>query len=99
MNQAQTYSWIFYAVASASQQVPADYAGIESVADGINHAVPTQQEMRASLSWLATQNLVQKDGKRYRLSNPITRLDILAICRCLFRVQGNICSGCFKCWK
>lgn len=40
MTQAQTYSWIFYAVALASQQEPADYAGIETVADGINHAAP-----------------------------------------------------------
>lgn len=68
MTQAQTYSWIFYAVALASQQDPADYAGIVTVADGINHAVPTQKEMRASLFWLAAQNLVQKDGKRYRLT-------------------------------
>jgi hypothetical protein len=68
MTQAQTYSWIFYAIALASQQEPADYAGIETVADGINHAVPTQKEMRKSLSWLAAQNLVKKEGKRYRLT-------------------------------
>jgi hypothetical protein len=74
MNQAQTYSWIFYAVALASQQEPADYAGIESVADGINHAVPTQKEMRASLSWMTSQNLVQKDGKCYRLTEAEKKL-------------------------
>lgn len=69
MNQAQTYSWIFYAVALASQQEPADYAGIESVADGINHAVPTQREMQASLSWIVSHNLVEKAGKRYLLTD------------------------------
>ena len=68
MTQTQTFSWIFYSVALASQQEPADYTGIESVADGINHAVPTQKEIKASLAWAVAQNLIQKEGKRYRLT-------------------------------
>jgi len=90
MTQAQTYSWIFYAVALASQLEPADYAGIESVADGINHAVPTQKEMRASLSWLAAQNLVQKDGKRYQLTEAGNILADDASARTTMKVWKNL---------
>jgi len=68
MTEAQTYSWIFYAVALASQSEPVSCAGIESVADGINHAVPTQKEMQTSLAWAVSQNLIQKEGKRYRMT-------------------------------
>jgi len=68
MTEAQTYSWIFYAVALASQSEPVNCARIESVADGINHAVPSQKEMKASLAWAVAQNLIQKEGNRYRLT-------------------------------
>ena len=68
MTEAQTYSWIFYAVALASQSETVSCAGIESVAEGINHAVPTQKEMQISLAWAVSQNLIQKEGKRYRLT-------------------------------
>lgn len=68
MTEAQTYSWIFYAVALASQSEPANCVGIESVADGINHAAPTQKKMKTSLAWAVAQNLIQKEGKHYRLT-------------------------------
>jgi hypothetical protein len=90
MTDAQTYSWIFYAVALASQCEPADYAGIESVADGINHAVPTQKEMRTSLSWMTSKDLVQKDGKRYRLSETGKKLADDASARTTMKVWKNI---------
>ena len=32
------------------------------------HAVPTQKEMKTSLAWAVAQNLIQKEGKRYRLT-------------------------------
>lgn len=93
MTQAQTYSWIFYAVALASQREPADYAGIESVADGINHAVPTQKEMRASLSWMASQDLVQKDGKCYRLTEAGKKLVADSAAGTTMKVWKNLESG------
>ena len=74
MTEAQTFSWIFYAVAQASQSDSVSYSGIESVADGINHAVPTQKEMQISLAWAVAQNLIQKEGKRFRLTEEGKRL-------------------------
>ena len=68
MTLAQTYSWIFYAIGLASNDGPAKHGAIEQVADVINHAVPTQKEIRSSISWLASEGLVQKEGRGYALS-------------------------------
>ena len=38
------------------------------VADGINHAVPTQKEFQTSFSWLTKKGLVEKKGKKYSLT-------------------------------
>lgn len=69
MTLAQTYSWIFYALGMASNHGPARASAIEQVADGINHAVPTQKEMQASLCWCVAQRLAQKEGKFYLLTD------------------------------
>jgi len=68
MTLAETYSWIFYALALASGTGPAKHKDIEQVADGINHAIPTQKEIRESLAWLGDKGLVEKRGKTYLLS-------------------------------
>lgn len=68
MTLAQTYSWLFYALGLASGTEPAKYKDIEQVADGINHAIPTQREMRESLAWLSGEGLVIKEEKAYLLS-------------------------------
>ncbi len=70
MTLAQTYAWIFYAMglASANPKEPADYKAVESLADAINHAIPTQKEMRLSLVWLESQGLIQKENKQFQLS-------------------------------
>ena len=68
MTLAQTYSWLFYALALASGTEPSKCKDIEQVADGINHAIPTQKEMRESLAWLSRAGLVIKEGKTYSLS-------------------------------
>ena len=39
------------------------------VADGINHAVPTQKELQISIAWLTNKGLILKNGKRYELTN------------------------------
>ena len=88
MTEAQTYSWIFYAVALASQSEPVNCAGIESVADGINHAVPTQKEMKTSLAWAVAHNLIQKEGKRYRLTEDGKKL-----------LEGASTGSTMKTWK
>ncbi len=69
MTLAQTYAWIFYALGLASNpNRPSDYKAIESLADAINHAMPTQKEMRLSLLWLESQGLIQKENKQFQLS-------------------------------
>jgi len=68
MTSAQTISWIFLATAVASQTGPADLNSISNVADRINHAVPTQQELQASLSWLTKNDLVKNIGGKYKLT-------------------------------
>lgn len=74
MTLAQTYSWIFYAAGLASNDAPAKVSAIEQVADGINHAVPTQKELQRSLSWCVAEDLLLKDGKSYLLSQSGKRL-------------------------
>jgi hypothetical protein len=63
MTLAETYSWIFYAIGVSSHTSPVKQKEIFQVADGINHAVPTQKEMQASISWLIKENMIQKNGK------------------------------------
>jgi predicted transcriptional regulator len=65
---AETISWILLAISVASQSSPATFEDITQIADGINHAVPTQKEMQTSISWLIANDLILKDGKKYTLS-------------------------------
>lgn len=74
MTLAQTYAWIFYAIGLASHKEAVNYAKIAIMADGINHAVPTQKEMRLSLMWLESQNLIQKEGTKFKLNDAGSKL-------------------------
>lgn len=69
MNDSQTKSWIFLSTAIASQIEPADFESISNIADGINHAIPTQKELQSSLAWLTVTGLVTKKGKKYSLTD------------------------------
>jgi superfamily II helicase len=69
MTEAQTYSWIFYALAAIRNCEGAGFRDIESVADGINHAVPTQKEITSSLSWAESKGLIEKTGKKIFLTD------------------------------
>ena len=68
MTDRQIISWIFYAVAVASQEKPADIKGISMVADGINHAIPTQKELKLAIAWLLKEQLIKEEGKKYSLT-------------------------------
>jgi hypothetical protein len=68
MTQEETISWIFLAIALASKQKLADINAISMIADGINHAVPTQKELQVSISWLIENNLIVKYEKSYELT-------------------------------
>jgi hypothetical protein len=68
MTDKQTISWIFLSTAIASQKEPADFASISNIADGINHAIPTQRELQTSLTWLTQNDLIIKIGNKYSLT-------------------------------
>jgi len=68
MTGIQTNSWIFLAIALASQQEPADIKGISQIADGINHAVPTQKELRSSINWLMDHGYIREHNSKYTLT-------------------------------
>lgn len=68
MTEAQIRSWIFLATAFATSIKSTDITGISSVADGINHAVPTHKELQTSISWLISKGLIVKEGKNYKLT-------------------------------
>ena len=67
-------SWIFLALAMASQIEPTDFRGISMIADGINHAVPTHKELQTSITWLMNKGLVDRIDKKYTLSEMGTEL-------------------------
>ena len=74
MDDIKTISWIFLATSLASEVTPAKLDSISTIADGINHAVPTQKELQYSIRWLTIKNLVIKESGRYNLSEDGTKL-------------------------
>lgn len=69
MTDIQTISWIFLATAMATNSKPTSISGISLIADGINHAVPTQKELQTSISWLTRRRLIIKQGRNYELTS------------------------------
>ncbi len=69
MKLETTNSWIFLAVAMASSESATTINGIIGIADGINHAVPTQKELQNAVGWLLKQELISKEGKKYQLTD------------------------------
>jgi predicted transcriptional regulator len=65
VDAAETRAWIFLSVPEQSGLI----ADIIAMADGINHAIPTQDELRQSLRWLQKRGLVCRDGRRHRLTD------------------------------
>ena len=68
MNEPRTIAWIFYATELASGKGAADFHSISQLADGINHAVPTQKEMHSSLSWLRAAGLVMETSRKFQIT-------------------------------
>ena len=68
MTEEKTISWIFLALALASEFKSADFKEISSIADGINHAIPTHKELQTSISCLTSHGLVEKNENKYILS-------------------------------
>lgn len=68
MSDKEIVAWIFLAIAMASQTDKSKLESIMMIADGINHAIPTHQELQFSIRWLLKNKLVEKFGKLYSLS-------------------------------
>ena len=68
MEKFEIYSWIFLAIAMSSEERPAKRNDISLMADAINHAVPTQNELNSSINWLMRRNLVKSSDKNFQLS-------------------------------
>lgn len=68
MTETETISWILLAVSLGCEVENVDYAGIKMLADGINHAIPSDKEMQQSLKWLLSNGIVNKIGKKYNLT-------------------------------
>jgi hypothetical protein len=68
MTEVKIISWIFLSIAMASQTSPANIQSISTIADGINHAVPTQEELKLAIEWLIKNEQIQKEGKNYSLT-------------------------------
>ena len=64
MTDAQTFSWILLCVSEEGST----RRQISEMADAINHAIPTQQELQISFRWLQERGLIRKDGSRFALT-------------------------------
>lgn len=69
MKKTTTISWILLAIAFASQKFPAGRKEISEIADGINHAVPTNIELEESIKWLIKNGIVSETNKKFSLSD------------------------------
>ena len=61
MTERQTFAWILLPVPNN----PGTLQDIIAMADGINHAIPSHQELTTSLGWLQARGLVRKHGRRF----------------------------------
>jgi hypothetical protein len=61
-------AWILMAIAVASPNAPAQLAEIMEIADGINHALLTREELNGAIGRLGTAALVQSSDVGYSVS-------------------------------
>ena len=64
MTSEDTYAWILLSV-------PEEFGTLNDIigmADAINHAIPTDSELKNSFGWLESKGLIQREGRRYALT-------------------------------
>lgn len=69
VGKEQTISWIFVAIAIASQGGPAKMTEIKNTADWINRAIPTESEMKLSVNKLIELGLINKITDAFELTS------------------------------
>jgi hypothetical protein len=65
MTDSQTYAWILLSVPESGGKLQ----DLIAMADAINHAIPTHNELQRSLGWLKNQGLVVKKGRNILLTD------------------------------
>ena len=58
------YAWIFLSVPDK----PGSLRDVIARADGLNHAVPSPEDLRLSFGWLLHHGLIRKDGTKYSMT-------------------------------
>jgi predicted transcriptional regulator len=69
MRDTKTTSWIFLSIAMASQNGPASISDITTIADGINHSVPTHIELQSSIKYLINNRMLIIESRKYSLTS------------------------------
>jgi hypothetical protein len=90
MRDSEIKSWIFLAIDLASQNSPAGIKEISQIADGINHAVPTNHELYDSIKWLLNKEFIYQIDSKFTL----TKLGIKTIA-----LSKNKSTHLLQIWK
>jgi DNA-binding PadR family transcriptional regulator len=70
MTEGQTIAWILLSVPES----PGTLQDIIAMADAINHAIPSHQELQTSLGWLLSRDLIGKSNQKYALTEAGSQL-------------------------
>lgn len=70
MSPSTIRAWLLLSVSKE----PSDLADILLLADGINKAIPTLEELRDGLGWLSHHGLIDRDSGQYEYSRRGQRL-------------------------
>jgi hypothetical protein len=72
-------AWMFQAIAIASHGTPASLSEILGVADAVNHAMPTDDELHGAFVRLTEDGFIEEVGGRFQLTDRVPRGVITAI--------------------
>lgn len=64
-------AWLFQAITIASHEKPASLTDILAVADGVNHAMPTDDELHGALARLSSGGLIREISEHFLLSDAV----------------------------
>ena len=74
MKESETTSWIFLSIALGSEKSSVDFKNIIMIADGINHAIPTYNEMQSSIKFLLNKGYIANNQNRFSLTETGKRI-------------------------
>lgn len=64
-------AWLFQAITIASHEKPASLTDIIAVADGVNHAMPTDDELHGAFARLSRGGLIHEVSEHFQLSDAV----------------------------